>query len=480
VVENEKLRSRRLVALAARYRSHRVNAAFTGVLVYLVLQLALGFWISRRVKSEVDFLLAGRSLGYALSTFTIFATWFGAETCIGSAGRAYQGGLSATVADPFGYAAALLLFGLLFAVPLWQRKLTTLADLFRVRYGSGVERLAVLLMVPSSILWAAAQIRAFGQVLVVSSDFQLDFTITVAAAAVILYTAAGGMLADAWTDLVQGIVLIAGLVVLAVAALSAGDAAALADVPAERFSIFAADATLIATLERWAPPILGSLVAQELIARALSARSPEVARRSSLAAAGIYLAIGLIPPLIGLMAARTLPGLRDSETVLMTVAALHLDTALYVLFAGALVSAILSTVNSALLVSGSLLAHNLVNPLLPGLSERQRLRANRIAVIGSGLVAYLLALGSSGVYELVEEAASFGTSGIFVVMVFAMWTGIGRQASAYAALATAMVVYAAGAHLELVPHPYMASIAAAVVAYLFGVPLARVNRAILR
>jgi Na+/proline symporter len=449
-----------------------VNAVFVGVMLYLVAQLALGFWISRRVKTEDDFLLAGRSLGYSLSTFTIFATWFGAETCIGSAGRAYQGGLSNTTSDPFGYTAALLVFGLVFAVPLWRRKLTTLADLFRLRYGAGVERLAVLLLVPSSILWAAAQIRAFGQVLVVSSELQLTFTITVAAAAVIIYTAAGGMLADAWTDLIQGIVLIAGLVVLAVAVVQSGDAAVLADVPDERLSLIPPGASFLSTLEQWAPPILGSLVAQELIARALSARSPAVARRSTLIAAVTYLVIGIIPPVLGLIAARTLPGIGDSETVLMQLASSHLGLALYVLFAGALVSAILSTVNSALLVAGSLFAHNLVVPLLPGLSDRQKLRADRIAVVGAGVIAYLLALGSAGVYELVEQAASFGTAGIFVVTVFAMWSEAGGKLSAYAALVAGTVVYAAGNHLELLTHPYITGLAAALVAYLVGARLA--------
>jgi Na+/proline symporter len=63
----------------------------------------------------------------------VFATWFGAETCVGSAGRVYAGGLSASSADPFGYALCLLLFALVFAIPLWKRKLTTIADLFRTR-----------------------------------------------------------------------------------------------------------------------------------------------------------------------------------------------------------------------------------------------------------------------------------------------------------------------------------------------------------
>ena len=53
------------------------------------------------------------------------------------------------------------------ARPLWRMKLTTMGDLFRLRFGAGVEKLAVLLMVPTSILWAGAQVRAIGDGVVV-------------------------------------------------------------------------------------------------------------------------------------------------------------------------------------------------------------------------------------------------------------------------------------------------------------------------
>ncbi len=194
-----------------------MNAVLVGVLVYVLAQLLIGVLVSRRVTTQADYLLAGRSLGHTLTTFTLFATWFGAETCIGSAGAVYGEGLSGGSADPFGYATCLLLMGWVFAVPLWRRQLTTLADLFRTRYATGVERLAVLMMVPASVMWAAAQIRAFGQVLSVSSDLSVTMAVTIAAAAVIVYTVCGGLLADAITDLIQGIVLIIGLTVLLLA-----------------------------------------------------------------------------------------------------------------------------------------------------------------------------------------------------------------------------------------------------------------------
>jgi Na+/proline symporter len=50
------------------------------ILAYLAIQFGIGIWASRRVRTEDDYLIAGRRLGYPLAIFTIFATWFGAET----------------------------------------------------------------------------------------------------------------------------------------------------------------------------------------------------------------------------------------------------------------------------------------------------------------------------------------------------------------------------------------------------------------
>ena len=104
-----------------------MNTVLWGVIAYLVIQFGIGIYVSRRIRTESDYIVAGRRLGYGLATFTIFATWFGAETTIGSAGAVYQSGLSGATSDPFGYAVCLFLMGLIFAVPLWRMKLTTLA-----------------------------------------------------------------------------------------------------------------------------------------------------------------------------------------------------------------------------------------------------------------------------------------------------------------------------------------------------------------
>src|SRR5688572_1407461 len=265
----------------------------------MILQLAIGVWISRRIRTESDYIIAGRSLGYTLATFSIFATWFGAETIVGAAGNAYEGGASLASAEPFGYGICLILMGVIFAVPLWRRRLTTLADLFRQRYSVTVERVAALILVPSSILWAAAQVRAFGQIIsTASAGWDVGMAIGIAAAFTIAYTMFGGLLVDAITDVLQGTIVIVGLAcVMIVVVVKAGGLSAIADVFSSGSVSVLPDAGVNAFVvaEDWAIPILGSVVATELVGRVIATRNPHVASRSSVLAGALYIFFGLIP-----------------------------------------------------------------------------------------------------------------------------------------------------------------------------------------
>ena len=442
-----------------------MNWILACILAYVGSQLLVAFWFSRRNRTEEDYLLAGRSLGPWMTTFAVFATWFGAETCIGAAGEAYQAGLSGVIADPFGYAVGIILMGLLFAAALWRRGLLTLADLFRNRYGPGVERLAALIMIPSSLMWAAAQVRAFGQVLSSASELGLVAAITFAAAVVILYTVVGGMWANAVTDLVQGVVLVAGILVLGAVFVSMGGLDRLAALPPQRFD-FLHERSWPDALNTLAVPIFSTLAAQELAARVLASRSTAVARHATAGAGLLYLAIGVIPVTIGLAAAAFIGADADPEQVLSLFARDYLPLPLYILFLGALVSAILSTLSGALLVAGALAGHNLIRPLRPGMSEAARLRTDRASVLFFGVVAWAIALASDSVYGLVTEAASLGSSGVLAMMLFALWGGrFGGNASAYAALLAGTGVYLWGEHVAGLSAAYLLSVATALAAY---------------
>jgi Na+/proline symporter len=450
-----------------------MNVVLLSILIYVVLQLAIAFAFARRNANEVDYLLAGRRLGPWMATFTVFATWYGAETCIGATGEAYAYGLSGVISDPFGYTFGIVLMGLFFGAALWKKGIVTMADLFRNRYGVGVERLAAVIMVPSTVMWAAAQVRGFGQILASVSEVGLVLGITLAAVVVIAYTAIGGMWADAVTDLVQGIVLILGIIALFGVFAWVGGLEHLRALPAEKLNPLHERSWLDA-LDTLAVPIFSTIAAQELVSRVLAMRSATLARNATIGAGILYLAMGFIPVLIGLGAYGFLGTDREPEQVISLFAQEYLPLPLYILFLGALVSAILSTLSGALLVAGSLAAHNLYATLRPDLSERQKLRANRYGVIFFGFVAYAIALSADSMYELVQESSSIGTSGLLVLLLFAMWgPRTGGAISAYAALIAGTGSYLVGAHLMGMESPYLLSVLVSLVAYLACIPLSR-------
>ena len=298
-----------------------MNLVLWGVFAYVGAQLVVGLLVSRKISTEADYLLGGRRFGYGLLVMTIFATWFGAETCIGASGEVYAHGLAGARMDPFGYTICLLLMGLFIAAPLWRKQYTTLADLFRDRFSPGVERLSVILLVPTSVMWAGAQIRAFGSVLSAASEMTLDIAIALSAAVVIIYTARGGMIADACTDFIQGIVLILGLLIISGYIGYEYASGNFTHLDSSRFNLaYAQEESPLAQMESWCIPIIGSLLSQELISRTLAARSPEVARNSALLAGLLYFCVGMIPVFLGLIGPAILPGLEIPEHFLPELA----------------------------------------------------------------------------------------------------------------------------------------------------------------
>jgi Na+/proline symporter len=359
--------------------------------------------------------------------------------------------------------------GMVFAVPLWKRNMTTLADLFRERYSGSVEKIAVLFMLPTTVMWAAAQIRAFGQVLSASSELDVTIAITVAALIVVIYTVAGGMLADAITDSVQGVILILGLVAVAVFVfLREPDLPAIvARIPAERWNLWGpADESIWIKIDTWAIPLCGSVVAQELVARVIATKSPEIARRASLQAGTMYVLVGLVPAMIGLVGFSLMPDLLVAEQILPSMAQKYLPSFLYVIFAGALVSAILSTVDSALFVASSLVSHNVVQRFRPGMTEASKVKSARIGVVVFGIIAYVIAVFATGIYDLVVDASAFGTAGIFTVVVFGLFTKLGNSKTATATLIMAMSSWLIMTYVYEIEFAYIISLGVSFTTYL--------------
>jgi SSS family transporter len=455
-----------------------MNWELVGIGGYIVIMLMVGLFVASRIKTDDDYFLAGRSLGPVLATFSIFATWFGAETCIGSSGAVYRHGLSSIHADPMGYTICLFLMGIFFSKTLWNRKITTIPDLYRERFSPGVERLAAVIMIPSSLIWSGAQIRAFGQIIVSATTFSPTMAIGIAAGVVLIYTMCGGMLADAYNDLIQGIAVITGLIILITVIVMdlGGISGFLATVDTTKLSLGGgefAHLTLMGKLEMWMVPIFGSLMAQELVSRVISSRSQSVAFNSCMRAGVIYFLVGSIPVLIGLVGNHYFPGLQDTETIMPLLAKTHLNYFMYIVFVGALVAAILSTVDTTLLSASALTSHNLILPMLKNPTERKKVVIARAGVFVSGAIAFCIAFLSDSITGLVETASAMGGPSILVITTIALYVKKGNEKNALFAIATSIVVWALGHYVIEVEYPVIMTVVACAGSYFLSLPFTK-------
>jgi Na+/proline symporter len=215
----------------------------------------------------------------------------------------------------------------------------------------------------------------------------------------------------------------------------------------------------------WSIPFIGSLFAAELVNRVLASNSPDTAHNGALLAGGLYLLVGFMPLTLGMIGPTLLPGLEDGEQILPLLAEQYLSPVLYVVFIGALVSAILSTVDSALLNAGALLSHNLIIPLLKQPSETSKVLCARTAVVSFGIIAYVLAINADGVYNLVVEASAFGSAGIFTCCVMGLTQKRGGPYTAVSSMAIGMVSYGLLAYVIDYDYAYLMSLVCAFSTY---------------
>jgi len=159
--------------------------------------------------------------------------------------------------------------------------------------------------------------------------------------------------------------------------------------------------------------------------------------------------------------------LSNPEQLLPTIARDSLPPVLFAVFAGGLIAAILSTVDSTLLVASGLLSHNLIVPLAKVQAEALKVRIARAGVVGFGVLAWFLALNSDGVFALVEQASALGSTGVVVTVGFGLFTRAGSPRTAALTLLTGVTSYLAATVLAH-PTPFLLSLACALAAWTLG------------
>ena len=310
-----------------------------------------------------------------------------------AAGAAYEHGLIGVIADPFGGALVFFIVGFFFVRLFRRLRLLTFIDFFENRYGKTAATIAAIASIASNIGWNGGLLVAFGYVFETLTGVPLEIGIIGGAVVVFIYTVAGGMWAVALTDFVQMIIMTVGLVLLLVVVLI--DAGGWGNIgphlPEGTFRMIPAENTAevwLNYIRAWLIFGLADVTAQTLMQRAFSAKNEQVAQNSFYLAGFVYLSLGMIPVTLGIIASVTMPGLADPETVIPELAIAHLHPVAIAIFVGALLAAIMSTADSALLAAASIFSNNILPLFKPQASDRLRLLFTRAAIpIPSDLVA---------------------------------------------------------------------------------------------
>jgi solute:Na+ symporter, SSS family len=398
------------------------------VVVYLVISIAIGLVASRKVHSASDYITAGRSLPMFMVMAMVFATWFGAETVLGISATFLDEGFRGLISDPLGASVCLVLFGLIFALPLYRLKLMTLGDFFHIRYNKKTELVLSTCIVLSYLGWVSAQVTALGLVFNVLSDGTVSMTqgMIIGATVVLVYTLFGGMWSVAVTTCVQMVVIVIGLLLVTSNAseMAGGMSTVISKAAAEGKFNWLPTLDLVDMLG-WMAALftmaLGSIPQQDVFQRVNTSKNETVAVWATTAGGIAYFFFAAVPLYLAYSASLVDPELtsrlmaEDSQLVLPTFVVVHMPFWLQAVFFGALLSVIMSTASGTLLAPSVTFTENVLKNFKPDMTDQQLLRYTRYTVfVFTLLVVANAVLSSSDIHAMVENAYRITLAGVFV------------------------------------------------------------------
>ncbi|WP_375000457.1 sodium:solute symporter [Aeromicrobium sp. CTD01-1L150] len=381
------------------------------IIVYFLVMIGIGMWARARVHNSRDFLVAGQTLGFlvmAVGTFSSIQSGFG---MIGHTGQAYAVGLEALVGAalfvPLAFALSWFLLGSRLYRLARQHDVFSVPDVIKLRFpGRSAHVTMSIAMFVGSVAYMTAQVTAMGVIIALIFGTSTTTGAIVGSLIVTIYTIVGGMLAGAWTDFIQGLLMIVmslGVFVVATNTLG-GWGSMLETIAASDVGFLRLDGpaggqplTFVYTFAMLA--ILGAAAQPQLITKFLMLRSHTELKWGAFVAAVAYAVTTLFAISIGL-ASRGLtmqgrapdlvasPGGQDSTSTWF------LDTMVSPWFAGfvlaGLLAAIMSSANSFIAVGASALMRDL--PSAFGREVRRELLWARVASTVVVVCALLFAL----------------------------------------------------------------------------------------
>ena len=414
-------------------------------IAYLILILFLGIKAYRRTHSLGDYILGGRKLGAVVTALSVGASDMSGWLLLGLPGAIYLSGLSEVwigIGLVLGaYCNWLFVSKRLRLYSEHAQNSLTLPDYFENRFNDGtrVLRLVSALVILLFFTFYTASGLVGGAILFENS-FGLEYSTALISGGLIIvgYTFIGGFLAVAWTDAVQAVLMFLALLIAPVVVIVSGgglDAVwqQMQEVNPRSTQMFS-DMTLIGfvSLIAWG---LGYVGQPHILARFMAARSPqklESARRIAMTWMVLVLLGSVATGLAGIAYFAENP-LENPETVFISLSQQLFNPWVAGVITAAILSAIMSTIDSQLLVSSSVISEDFYRVFVrPRATEKELLLVSRVAVIAIALLAMVIASDrDSRVLDLVSYAwAGFGASFGPVIVFSLFW----RKMSALSAI----------------------------------------------
>jgi SSS family transporter len=392
--------------------------------VYMTIVLGVSVWGYFHTNTEDEFLAAGRSIGPWVGGAVLASTQISAGTYVGTLGRHYLTGVSWTWIW-FGLWSGWILSAVFVAPKLRRFGALTVADYVGTRFASeGARTLAAALIIVTYTILLTAQFQAIGEIAAAVFGITPLVAMLALLASTGFYTALGGVRSSSYIEFLQTLIMVLALVFAVPVVLShVGGLTALGE--------------YVGSLD---PRVTGWWFGLRELAAfgiafgfSIAAAPYEMTRYYSMRdvatvryAIGISLAaqvvIGGSVMILGIGMRGIFPFLPSPDQASSIMASTVMSPLLGALFLVAMLSAIMSTVNSILLVTGGAFAHDLYKRLIDTTaSERRVIWINRLSIVGLGLVPFWFATRRLGdVQTIVIEQAKFIASFFFVPIVLGL------------------------------------------------------------
>jgi len=381
----------------------------------LAVLIGLGTSKARKVKTQSDFSVAGRSLGPWVLVGTMLATWIGTGSILGNAGKTYETGAAAFILPLGGVLGIILLTQIAGKARLTEK--FTVPEIIGDRFGSTARLLSVIALVLAYMVIVSYQYNAGGAVLqtiLVDSNNQPLFspqTATILAAAfIVLYTMLAGLLSVAYTDVGNGIIMTVTLIIaFPVLWIKAGGWSGMETAFAARglqshmhfWGVYSAADILNFTL----PPFLLILGDANMYQRFFASKNEEGAKSATKI---LIFAVALIECLViasAWVSSSMIPDAANGRYVLIFASHRLLPPFLGAIMMTTIIGIIISTADSYLLVPVTTLIRDIYMKYVNhDASEKHIVLMSRALVLALGLAAYGISRGFAESTGFLERA----------------------------------------------------------------------------